>query len=167
MAKEISHDSLDNIINDYANVGKKEFKKNETKEKKKNSFSNKTIILLIVAIVSIIGNAVLGVIVIIQSPKMKFEEKYTKCDSQLEKERDTDTTYRNNIEEMLLKGKSMYEVSNKINFYDNHVVFVVEGLGNYYYTYDCMMKKVNGSFTYWAYNREAAIERGYYEGSCN
>ena len=40
--------------------------------------------------------------------------------------------------------------------------------GNYYYSYDCMKQKVgNNAFVYWAYNKEAAINKGYYEGSCN
>ena len=45
-------------------------------------------------------------------------------------------------------------------------MFQIEDFGNYYYTYDCMMEKVNGSFTYWAYNKEAAIARGLRAGGC-
>ena len=55
----------------------------------------------------------------------------------------------------------------KVEFIDKNVVFVIKGFGNYYYTYDCMMKKVgNNSFTYWAYNAEQAIDRGYKKGEC-
>lgn len=32
--------------------------------------------------------------------------------------------------------------------------------------YDCMMKKVNGNFTYWAYNKDAAISEGLKAGGC-
>lgn len=55
----------------------------------------------------------------------------------------------------------------KISFFDKHVVFRIEGFGNYYYTYDCMIKKVgNNKFTFWAYNIEQARDYGIREGSC-
>ena len=58
-------------------------------------------------------------------------------------------------------------IENKLEFFDESVVYVIEGFGNYYYSYDCMMKKVgNNEFTYWAYNPEAAQDAGYREGGC-
>lgn len=55
----------------------------------------------------------------------------------------------------------------KANFLDENVVFVIEGYGNYYYTYDCMMKKVgNNQYSFWAYNISQAIGRGYKKGGC-
>lgn len=55
----------------------------------------------------------------------------------------------------------------KVDFIDKNVVFVIDGFGKYYYTYDCMMKKVgNNEFSYWAYNKEQAKGKGYKEGSC-
>lgn len=50
----------------------------------------------------------------------------------------------------------------KIEFFDKNVVFVLEGYGRYYYTYDQMAQVTQGkSFTYWAYNLEQAIDLGY------
>ena len=50
----------------------------------------------------------------------------------------------------------------KIDFFDEHVVFVLDGYGNYYYTYDQMQQVTQGkSYSYWAYNKEAAISKGY------
>ena len=52
--------------------------------------------------------------------------------------------------------------SRKIQFFDENVVFVLEGYGRYYYTYDQMAQVTQGkSFTYWAYNLEQAIDLGY------
>lgn len=51
----------------------------------------------------------------------------------------------------------------KAEFLDDHIVFVIEGYGNYYYTYDEMMRVTEGKgrFTFWAYNKELAIYEGY------
>lgn len=143
MAKEITHDSLDNIIKDYANVDKIERKEKKQKDKKGN---NKLKVMLIIAIISIIGNGVLFSLYLIEKNNIK-EKKVVK--------------YEESEPECSIYDKQ------KLDFYDSSVVFVVEGLGNYYYTYDCMMQKVSGDYTFWAYNREAAIDEGYVEGSCN
>lgn len=51
---------------------------------------------------------------------------------------------------------------NKVDFFDENIVFVLEGYGNYYYTYDQVEQVTQGkSYTYWAYNKEAAITKGY------
>ncbi len=60
---------------------------------------------------------------------------------------------------------SVYYVSNKLDFFDDNIVFQIEGFGNYY-SYDCMMQKVNGDYSYWAYNKEAAISKGLRAGGC-
>ena len=50
---------------------------------------------------------------------------------------------------------------------DKSIVFQIKGYGNYYYSYDCMMKKVgNKDYRYWAYNKEAAKDYGLKKGSC-
>lgn len=58
-----------------------------------------------------------------------------------------------------------YEVKEKAEFYDKTIVFVVEGYGDYYFTYNQMMQVTanDESFTYWAYNKEQAISLGYTE----
>lgn len=55
---------------------------------------------------------------------------------------------------------------NKADFLDKNIVFVIKDYGNYYYTYDCVQKITSGSYTYWAYNKEAAISKGYKKGTC-
>lgn len=50
----------------------------------------------------------------------------------------------------------------KLEFFDKNVVFVLDGYGRYYYTYDQMVQVTQGkSYTYWAYNLEQAIDLGY------
>ncbi len=66
----------------------------------------------------------------------------------------------------LLNGKTYYYVKDKLEFMDENIVFEIKGFGNYYYSYDCMMDKVNGYYEYWAYNKEAAIDEGLRSGGC-
>ena len=42
-------------------------------------------------------------------------------------------------------------------------MFVIDGYGNYYYTYDQMEQVTQGidEYSYWAYNKEQAISLGY------
>ena len=50
----------------------------------------------------------------------------------------------------------------KADFYDENIVFVLEGYGKYYYTYDQVKQVTQGkTYSYWAYNKEAAIGEGY------
>ena len=52
--------------------------------------------------------------------------------------------------------------SEKIKFFDENVVFVLDGYGRYYYTYDQVEQVTQGkSFSYWTYNLEQAIDLGY------
>ena len=68
----------------------------------------------------------------------------------------------------ILEDKSEFYIKNKLDFFDNNIVFVVDGYGNYYSNYDCMLQQVgNSQYSYWAFNKEAAINRGYQEYKCN
>lgn len=69
--------------------------------------------------------------------------------------------------DVLTGEHSWLYVSDKLDFFDENIVFVLEGYGNYYYSYDCVEKITNGNdYTYWAYNKQQAIAKGYIEGSC-
>ena len=59
------------------------------------------------------------------------------------------------------------ENKDKINFMDENIVFVIDGYGDYAYCYDWMMENIDGEFTFWAYNKEQAISRGYKVINCN
>lgn len=52
--------------------------------------------------------------------------------------------------------------SSKAEFLDENIVFVIDGYGKYYYTYDQMKQVTQGTeYSYWAYNKEQAIANGY------
>ena len=53
--------------------------------------------------------------------------------------------------------------SEKADFLDQNIVFVIDGFGNYYYTYDEMIAATEqmDEYEYWAYNKEKAIDLGY------
>ena len=74
-----------------------------------------------------------------------------------------------NLDLIMLTGdKSVSSVSEKLDFFDDNIVFQIEGFGKKYYTYDCMMKKVanKDNYTYWAYNIELAKYNGLKKGGC-
>lgn len=59
-------------------------------------------------------------------------------------------------------------LTNKSDFLDKHIVFIIDGYGNYYYTYDCMKEVTSGkSYSFLAYNTETAIAKGYKKFNCS
>ena len=66
----------------------------------------------------------------------------------------------------LSDGNSWTYTRDKLEFYDENIVFVIKGYGNYYYSYDCVQKITDGEYDFWAYNKEAAVLNGYQEGTC-
>ena len=75
---------------------------------------------------------------------------------------DIKTKYETLREEYVDKELKYQTKDEKINFYDKNIVFVLDGYGNYYYTYDQMKQVTQGkSYSYFAYNKEAAIANGY------
>ena len=59
-----------------------------------------------------------------------------------------------------ISGFSLYE---KSEFLDEYIVFVIDGFGDYYYTYDEMITATKNmdEYVYWAYNKTQAISLGY------
>lgn len=56
----------------------------------------------------------------------------------------------------------MRDYKEKADFLDENIVFVLDGYGRYYYTYDQVQQVTQGEkYSYWAYNKEAAISQGY------
>lgn len=145
-------------------VTKETMKINEEK-KKTNTNENKTMKNLKYKIA--IGSMILiiciliGVIVyLIQSNKTeKLEKNISSLESTistLESQKKTLKKEKEDLEEKIRKNNE------KIDFYDKNVVFVIDGYGRYYYTYDQMEQVTQGtSFEYWAYNKEQAIDLGY------
>lgn len=66
----------------------------------------------------------------------------------------------------VLGENNMIYVREKLDFMNDNIVFKIKGFGNYYYSYDCMKKKVGDSYEYWAYNIDAAKGQGLKAGGC-
>lgn len=113
----------------------------------------------ILKIVSISLNVafIVAIIVIILSYNTKIEETNKKMNSI-----DTSCAYKS---ETSCKFNYLSEID-KAKFLDDNIVFVLEGYGNVYYTYDCVQKITDGEYSYWAYNIEAAKSQGYKKGKC-
>ena len=83
-------------------------------------------------------------------------------------------------------GYDLRYAKGKIDFYDENIVFVIEGAGNKYYTYDNAQNCLpgagivdyedyihgkdhplkNGKYSYKVYNKSEAIRLGYTDGTC-
>ena len=145
---------------------KKEIAKSKEKKKTKQKNSNKS--LLIVLAISIILNIVLIGFTFNLNYKIKEQEETIERKSSdlfdLSVERNSLKISLNNI----LGGKTELYMQKKLNFFDDNIVFVIDGYGNYYSNYDCMLQRVgNNNYNYWAYNKNAAIGKGYKEYKCN
>lgn len=80
---------------------------------------------------------------------------------------DENDTWCETTMDMLTDGHTWSYTNEKLDFFDENIVFVIEGYGNYYYTYDCVQKITDGEeYSYWAYNKEAAKGNGYQKGTC-
>ena len=129
-----------------------EFEKRQKKKKHMN------VVLIILLILSVVCNAVFITLYILEVDINKENELVGYQDS------NSSGSFAENV----IRGKEERDALMKAGFLDENIVFVIEGFGDYYYTYDCMMEKVgDNQYTYWAYNRENAIYLGYREGSCD
>ena len=149
-------------------IEKSEEQKTINIETNKNKIKSSLIFKSIIAILILIICVLIGVIVfLIQSNKTeKLEKEILSLEknisslenniSTLESQKRTLTKENDDLEEKI--KKSNY----KIDFYDNRIVFVIDGYGKYYYTYDQMEQVTQGtSFEFWAYNKVQAIDLGY------
>lgn len=104
------------------------------------------------------------VIVILLVSLTNFVNKYNDVNEKYQKTNEKLKTVQEESDSYLFKALGYKE---KADFLDDNIVFVLEGYGNVYYTYDCVKKITNGnSYEYWAFNPEQAIARGYKEAKC-
>lgn len=141
-------------------VKKKHYNKNEyicvnNKDKKiKRKMKVAIIILSIVITIETIAMVILGVCQFIT-----FNNEKEDLEGKLRIANYFKTDYSNTVDELKCENNKLKD---KCNFFDRYVVFVIEGYGNYYYTYDQMEQVTHGkSYSYWAYNIEQAISLGY------
>ncbi len=129
---------------------------------KKQKQKNKKIDFL--KIISIVLNVILIITLIIVIIISTNNSNYLREEINVENE-DKNECY--NDLEYITEGESAFNIKQKIDFLDENIVFIIDGYGNYYYTYDCMMKKVGEkNYSFLAYNISAAKGEGYKKGSC-
>lgn len=150
------------VINNaiYTKYAKENSESKKTKNKTKKNKNLALILTLFILIISLTFNIVL----ISKHSKLKDIVKSNEKEIQsISKELKTTSNSLFNI----LDGNSAYYIQNKLNFFDSNIVFVIDGYGNYYSDYDCMIARVgNNRYNYWAYNKEAAVSKGYKEYIC-
>ena len=111
-----------------------------------------------------IAIVVLTIVIIVMciygfSKKSEYEDEISDLKSQISSlKRDYNELKSEEYSEWVEDMKN----SAKIEFFDENIVFVLDGYGNYYYTYDQVQQVTQGKeYSYWAYNKEAAKAKGY------
>lgn len=136
----------------------KKNKKHFTHKLNFNIFTSTKIMIAVIAILTI--TIIIESILIIK--KQNYMDKLIERINSLEEtvQFDNDDYFDLLKENILLKDKT--------NFMDEHIVFVLDGYGSYYYTYDCMEEVTEGKeYSFWAYNKEQAISKGYKPFNCS
>ena len=118
---------------------------------------NKNIILYLVIGLLVITNILL--LLLYDDAKKEGQNIYEACSD--------NPTWCETQLDSLVGNKGTNYTKEKLDFFDENIVFVIEGYGDYYYSYDCVQRVTSGEYTYWAYNKEAAISKGYRKGTCN
>lgn len=120
----------------------------------------------IVFIISCVVNVILLFILVLSFVKFDDEKEAYKDEISILEDEIEGLKYDSTTLYNLLDGNSSWYVENKLDFLDEHIRFKIEGFGNYYYTYDCMMEKVDGEFSFWVYTINGARNSGLQKGSC-
>lgn len=134
---------------------------NYSEQKSCNTYNKKKgnglVIVIIVLSVLVVGLGTLNIVQFISANV--YKEQIAELETELENAGDTYIVENNNEEYLEYWQKN----HNKLDFYDANIVFVIDGYGDYYYTYDQMEIVTQGidEYSYWAYNKEQAIYLGY------
>lgn len=142
-------ETLDELVKDNKKI---EYIENDIKTK--SNTKNIFLYLFIVAVIVIIG---MGIYLIYNYNEQKDEISSLK--SQISKLKKEKSDLQDENWDYLMEN---IDYKDKAEFLDENIVFVLDGYGNYYYTYDQVQQVTQGKeYSYWAYNKEAAISRGY------
>ena len=145
-------------LEEVLNTIKKEENENVNKTiKMNNKHENKqkdlifVIIVFVIIIIAIIGFGL--------TKQKEYEGEIERLETQIEA---LNEAYRELDEEKSGDLAEQIINSNKAEFLDENIVFVLDGYGDYYYTYEQMREVTQGKdYTFWAYNTENAKYLGY------
>lgn len=153
-------ETKDNIETEIKKEDKNISRKNKSQKDNNNIDINKklkiTLIVLVILLIIVSGIAIY----------LKISDNTSKLKDEISTLKKQVSTLREEKNNLSFENSSLKltnsKNSKKIDFFDKNVVFVLDGYGRYYYTYDQMTQVTQGkSFSYWAYNVEQAIGLGY------
>lgn len=114
------------------------------------------IVMLLIIIASI------GVNTLLISNLNEYKKEYENENSILKDE----IKYLESANSLIKKISEGYQADSE--FLNENIAIVIQGYGNYYYTYDCVQKMIGDEeYSFRAYNIPTAIAQGYKKGSCN
>ena len=116
--------------------------------------------------VFIIVITILTIIIIIESVFIIKKQNYA---DELKKEIESlEETIQSDNEAYFDLLKENIHLTSKSNFMDEYIVFVLDGYGNYYYSYDCMKEVTEGKkYAFWVYSINSAVAKGYKPFNCS
>lgn len=155
--KEMPKEMEENIKKTIMELEEKDIKK----EKVKSNHDKKTIILY--SVIGVLGALLIGISIYAFTLPSNYESEIKELKSQISTKNKKINTLENE-KAGLNASMILYETyEEKADFLDDRIVFVIDGYGNYYYTYDQMNTVTQGvdDYTFWAYNVEQAIYKGY------
>lgn len=173
----VEKDEIDEVLYKLAQEDKKEMpkemeenikktidkleQKDIEKENVKSNHDKKTIILY--SVIGVLSVLLIGISIYAFTLPSNYESEIKELKSQISTKNKKINTLENE-KAGLNASMILYETyEEKADFLDDRIVFVIDGYGNYYYTYDQMNTVTQGigEYTFWAYNKEQAISRGY------
>jgi hypothetical protein len=147
-----------------------EYEKSKKKEEIiKPEQKNKLLLPLEILIVLFGCSLICIIILLFNNSKVSLskDDEIYNLKSDLNSQEELTESYKEDLERLIGDHDVDY-IEKKLDFFDESVVYVVDDkLGNYYYSYDCLVKKIgNKQFSYLAYNPENARAEGYKKGKC-
>ena len=114
----------------------------------------------------IIVITILTIIIIIESVFIIKKQNY--ADELIRRIKDLENSYKYLSDDYWNERIENIKLRNKSNFMDEYIVFVLDGYGNYYYTYDCMKEVTEGKeYSFWVYSINNAVAKGYKPFNCS
>lgn len=143
-------------------VEKEEHKKKKYNNKVsaiKSKFSNANKIMIAVI-------AILTIAIIIES--IFIIKKLDYMDALIRRIKELENSYEYLSDDYWDERKENMVLKDKSDFMDEYIVFVLDGYGKYYYTYDCMKEVTEGKeYSFWVYSINNAIAKGYKPFKCS
>lgn len=124
------------------------------------------VLFLAVTLILSIAICIMGIFRISQYKQQisHMSNRISELETTVESRNKTISQYEQQIADKNKRSSELIQEKNKleqkVNFYDRHIVFVLDDNTNRYHKYDCTVFRFSTE-SFWAYNTEAAKSRGY------